>query len=217
VDTLATATAELSYANVQASLGSVDDEKGQRWSLGAREDYANSASSTKVHGTYDLGFALPIGHSSIWIRNSAGLSPQERSDPFANFYFGGFGNNYVDRYDEKHYRQLSSFPGVELNSIGGRNFVKSILEWNAPPVRFRRAGTPGFYVSWLRPAVFVGGLAANLDAGAFRSATTDVGAQCDIRMSALSSLDMTLSVGGAVAFDHGVRRHQLMLSLAVLR
>jgi hypothetical protein len=217
VDTLATATADLSYSNVRASLGSVDDEKGQRWSLGAREDYANSTGFAKVHGTYDLGFALPIGHSSIWIRNSAGLSPQQRSDPFANFYFGGFGNNYVDRFDEKQYRQRLSFPGVELNSIGGRNFVKSIVEWNAPPVRFRRAGTPGFYVSWLRPAVFVGGLATNLDARAFRTTATDVGAQCDIRMSVLSTLDMTLSVGGAVAFDHGVRRHELMLSLAVLR
>ena len=57
-----------------------------------------------------------------------------------------------------------SFPGAELNEIGGRNFVKSTIEWNLPPWRFRRAGTPGFYATWMRPAVFVDGLATNLDA-----------------------------------------------------
>ncbi|MCB9250095.1 MAG: hypothetical protein H6613_16875 [Ignavibacteriales bacterium] len=70
----------------------------------------------------DYGFALPINHSSIWLRSSAGYSYGDRDEPFANFYFGGFGNNYVDNLPEKRYREYYSFPGVELNSIGGTNY-----------------------------------------------------------------------------------------------
>ena len=60
-------------------------------------------------------------------------------EPFANFFFGGFGNNYVDHDDEKRYRETYAFPGAELNEIGGRNFLKSTVELNLPPLRFQRA------------------------------------------------------------------------------
>jgi hypothetical protein len=79
-------------------------------------------------------------------------------------------------------------------------------------------GTPGFYASWARPAVFVGGLATDVDAPGFRRFVTNVGGQLDFRFGALSALELTLSVGGAVAFEHGrdpVR--EAMISLKILR
>ena len=96
VDRLYTATASLNYTDAHASLGSVDDEAGQRWSLVARADEANSMTFARIWATYDRGFPLPLAHSSIWWRNAGGASPQNRDEPFANFYFGAFGNNYVD-------------------------------------------------------------------------------------------------------------------------
>ena len=84
-----------------------------------------------------------------------GVLSGSRDDPFANFYFGGFGNNYVDHADEKRYRKYYSFPGFELNEVPGRNFLRGTIEWNLPPWRFRRMGTPGFYPTWARPAIFV--------------------------------------------------------------
>ena len=36
-----------------------------------------------------------------------------RDDPVANFYFGGFGNNYVDSRTIKRYREYDAFPGFE--------------------------------------------------------------------------------------------------------
>jgi hypothetical protein len=218
VNRLYSVIGDLSYTNVRASLGNVDDEKGQRWSVVTRNDVVRSSLFAKVHGTYDVGFALPIPHSSIWIRNAAGLSPQGRDEPFANFYFGGFGNNYVDHQDEQRYRAYYALPGAELNEVGGRNFAKSTLEWNLPPVHFRRAGTPGFYLTWMRPAVFVSGLATNLDAASARRTVGDVGGQLDFRLNFLSTLDLTLSIGGAVAFEDGYApRREAMASLKVLR
>jgi len=218
VDRLYTLDADLSYTDVRSSLGNVDDEKGQRWSLLMRSDVANSSLFTRVHGTYDAGFALPQGHSSIWVRNAAGFSPQDRNEPFANFYFGGFGNNYIDHQNEQRYRDYDALPGAEINEVGGRNFAKSTIEWELAPVRFRRVGTPGFYLTWMRPSVFASGLVTNLEAAGFRRTVGDVGGQLDFRLNLLSTLDLTLSIGGAVAYERGFApRREAMISLKVLR
>jgi hypothetical protein len=172
----------------------------------------------KVYASYDRGLATPIGHSSVWLRTAVGYSPHDRAQPFANFYFGGFGNNYVDHGDAKRYRQYSSFPGVDLNAIGGRSFVKSTLEWNLPPWRFSRAGTPAFYAAWLHPTVFVGGLVTNMGEPSVRQSLANIGTQIDVRLAMLSELEMTLSVGGAIAVDrHGSPQREAMISLKILR
>jgi hypothetical protein len=218
VDHLYTALASIDYTDAHTSLGGVDDEAGQRWSATARADSANASATAKVYGTYDRGFPLSLPHSSIWWRSAAGFSPQAASDPFANFYFGAFGNNYVDHREEKRYREYDAFPGAAIDEVAGRNFGKSMIEWNLPPLRFRRAGTPGLYVSWMRPAVFAGALATNLDAPGVRRVAGDVGGQLDFRLTALSNLDMTLSTGAAVVVERDGRSSgELMLSLKVLR
>jgi hypothetical protein len=218
VDRLYSGEAELSYTDVRSSLGHVDDEKGQLWSAVFHTDYVNASVFTRLFGHYDAGLALPAGHSSIWLRTAAGLSPQRASEPFASFYFGGFGNNRVDRGEIKRYREYYAFPGAALNEIGGRNFVRSLVEWELPPVRFSRAGTPGFYLSFLRPALFAGGLVTNLDRAAIRRTAATAGGQVDLRFTMLSALDLTLSMGAGVRLQHGVpARREAMVSLALLK
>ncbi len=47
-----------------------------------------------------------------------------------------------------------------------------------------------------------------------RRTAANVGAQADIRISALSAMDLTLSFGGAVAFEDGYKaRREFMVSL----
>ena len=179
---LYTLDARLTYTDVRNSLGSVDDETGRRWSFVVDANYSDGAPVSRFYGTFDRGWALPAAHSSLWLRGAAGLSPRSRDEPLANFYFGGFGNNYVDHGNEKRYREYYSFPGAALNAVPGRNFVKGLIEWNLPPIRLQHAGTPGFYATWLRPAVFVGGLVTNLDAPDARTEIADVGGQLDIRL-----------------------------------
>lgn len=219
VTNLASAQVELEYSNVRSSLGHVDDEKGTRAKLVAQADYVARQTYPHFWAAFDQGFALPGGHHwSVWLLNAAGFSPRPADSVFSNFYFGGFGNNWVDHGNEKRYRDVVSFPGADLNEIGGRNFLKSMLEWDLPPVRFSRAGRPGFYVSWMRPALFVAGLATNLDSPASRRVLADVGGQLDFQFTILSTLDMMVSVGGAVAFENGrAPRREAMVSLKVLR
>jgi hypothetical protein len=218
VDDLVTLDAGLSYSHVRNSLGAVDDETGMKWAALLQSYIVDGTFIPRVRGDLAVGHALPVGHSSLWFRQSAGFSPRDRDLPFANFFFGGFGNNYVDRHDEKRYREYHSLPGAELNEIGGRNFLKSTVEWNLPPWRFARLGTPGLYATWLRPAIFVTALATDLDSDALRRTAVSVGAQGDIRLSALSTLDLTLSIGGGVTVEDGFApRRELMVSLKVLR
>lgn len=217
-DRLFAARAVLRYENLRHSLGHVDEEKGHAWEIGLANDLVHDRSYPKVWGTFDVGHALPIKHSSLWLRNAAGYTRRVPDQPFASFYFGGFGNNWVDHGNEKRYRELLSFPGADLNEIPGSNFAKSMLEWNLPPVRFREAGTADFYVTWVRPALFVSALATNMDTLADRHVVGSVGAQVDFRLFVLSRLEMTLSVGQAVAVeDHVGPRYETMVSLKILK
>jgi hypothetical protein len=51
-----------------------------------------------------------------------------------------------------------------------------------------------------------------------RHVVTDTGGQIDVRIGALSVLELTASVGGAIAFETGhAPRRELMFSLKVLR
>ncbi len=58
----------------------------------------------------------------------------------------------------------------------------------------------------------------NLDDTSARRATTDIGGQIDVRLTMLSELDVTLSIGAAMAFDGGAApQRQVMISLKMLR
>ena len=153
-DKLTTFEADLAYSHIRKSLGHVDDEKGFKWRMIARGDYVDGDTIPKFFGNFDFGFALPWRNSSIWLRSSAGVAIGDPLDEFANFFFGGFGNNYVDSGEIKRYRHEYALPGFELNEIFGRNFASAMIEINLPPIRFRRVGTPGFFLSWARPAIF---------------------------------------------------------------
>jgi hypothetical protein len=216
-DRLISAEARLQYANARSSLGSVDQEKGIRWELMATADRSGGSTFPKLLGSADFGLALPLAHSSVWLRTAAGGAGGDRANSLAAVYFGGFGNNWVDHGDVKRYRNLVAFPGLEINEAAGKTFAKAMLEWNLPPLRFRRAGTPAAYASWLRPALFTTGLVTDPDEGAFRRKLGNVGAQVDVRLSILSRLDLTFSLGWAVAFEEGMEpRREGMISLKIL-
>jgi hypothetical protein len=207
----------LRYEHVRRSLGAVDEEKGIRLVGQADNRFASGEAFPRLQGQLDLGYPLPLPHSSLWLRTAAGVSPGPDDEPFANFYAGGFGNNWVDCLNEKRYRSPESFPGTEIGAVGGTNFVKTMLEWNLPPLRFSRVGTPGLYVTWARPALFAGGIVTNLDGRGDTRRLLDVGGQVDFQFTFLARLGMTLSFGYATAFESEQRnRDEFMVSLKVL-
>ncbi len=214
---LATAQVGLLYSDLRRSQGAVDDEKGIAWGLIVKGNDAGGNAVGHIRGSLDYGIALPIAHSSIWLRTVAGASSGDRSDPVANFYFGAFGNNYVDHGTEKRYRDYDAFPGFGINEISGQSFARQMVEWNVPPVVLESAGTPGMYLNWLRPAVFASGLWTDPGDTRVRKTYADLGTQVDLRFHVLHVYDMTLSFGYAMGFQNSQRKgDEWMVSLKIL-
>jgi hypothetical protein len=144
------------------------------------------------------------------------LNGGNRHNALDYFFFGAFGNNFVDDREIKRYRDYDSFPGFSIDAIGARSFLKSTEEVNFPPVRFEDIGTAAFYLMSMRPAVFAGVLAT--DPGSSSSRTLeDAGFQLDWNFRVAVRLPMTLSMGSALGIEHGhVRRNEIMVSLKIL-
>ena len=238
-------SASFNYANTLHSLGAVDSEKGIRWTLGMMnntvlEDMGDQRIFfPRFYQNLDLGMPLPLKHSSLWLRTSTGISFSPKREPLGNFYLGGFGNNWVDHQSVRRYRTMSSFPGVDLNAIGGTNYVKVLGEWVLPPVRFKRLGIMSLYSNWSQLSLFTSGLVTNIGSPVFRYSSEllpptggsvtrtrelhrfyNVGAQVDFKLVMFSVLDATLSFGYANAFDYDnfqSRSDEFMVSLKLLR
>lgn len=215
-DTLASFNAELHYTNTTRSLGAVDHERGWRWNLGVGADHANGEVFPSVRGGVDFGVPLPMNNSSIWLYTAAGAAGGDELSPLSSFYLGAFGNNYVDDREVKRYREFDSFPGFEINQIDAQSFVRSVAEINLPPVRFEDIGSPGFFLSSVRTAVFAGALEAEPSIGERQSYQT-VGIQTDWNFTVAHRLPMVLSVGYAEGFEDGERRgNEVLVSLKIM-
>ncbi|MDE2358831.1 MAG: hypothetical protein KGL70_05535 [Betaproteobacteria bacterium] len=214
---LETVQVGLHYTFVRKSLGFVDEEKGIKWDAVVKASHIATGTTAQVRGNFDYGFQLPIAHSSIWLRSSAGIGTGSRDNPVASYYFGGFGNNYVDKGSVKRYRDYGSLPGFGIDEIGGQSFLRELGEWDLPPWVFESVGTPGFYLNWLRPAVFATGLWTDPGNKTLRKSYADLGMQADLRFHVLHRYDMTLSFGYAVGFQKSRRSgDEFMISLKVL-
>jgi hypothetical protein len=209
--------ATLEYDYILKTLGAVDDEKGYALGLTAHNNYVNGDLIPRVFANADFGILLPIPHSSLWLRNSAGYSFGDREEPFANFFFGGFGNNWIDYQDFKRYRESYSFPGVPINEIGGINYGKVLMEWSLPPLRFRRYGFTSMYIRWLQLALFSSGIVTNFDNSSTRVSQVNMGAQLDFRLVTFTHFKSTLSLGFAVSRSQNQNfSNEFMISLKIL-
>ena len=207
----ATLGGHLDFHDVRRTLGGVEDEYGRQWTAAASVNHVRGDFFPRLYGTYDRGIVLPLEHSSLWLRTAAGKSFGDRDNPFANFFFGAFGNNWVDYQDAHRYREYYAFPGLDLDEIGGTGFGKAMLEWTLPPKRFRRAGVPSLYANWARLALFSGALRTG------GQNIHDIGGQVDVSLVLFSNLDSMFSFGYAKAFSHGRDANEVMVSLKLLR
>jgi hypothetical protein len=193
----------LNYRDTQQSLGAVDHEKGIRWDLVAYLDQAANTVVPKVRAGFDFGLALPIKHSSLWLYSSAGIAGGSRKNSLANWYFGAYGNNWVDDREVRRYREFFSFPGFDIDELSSQNFAKTVLEWNLPPIRFDNIGTPSLFLTSVRPALFAGALFADLGDSEFSDNYYNLGFQLDLAFKIAHRLPMTLSFGYAHGFADG--------------
>jgi len=204
------------YHNFRQSLGGVDHEKGFAWRALADLDYAKGQAFPKLYGGIDYGLPLPFANSSFWVYAHAGTAAGDRNSPLSAFYFGAFRNNYVDNRPVKRYREMESFPGFSIDEIVARRFVKLTGEVNLPPIRFAEIGTPVFFLSYIRPAIFGGGMAIEApDKSSHHYA--NLGLQLDLNFTVALRLPMVFSVGAAGGWRDGhYRKTEWLASLKIM-
>ena len=170
-----------------------------------------------MRGGFDFGIALPL-------RALVGLAAdrRRRGQRFEECDGGQFLLRRIRQQLRRRQvgqalSQVRFVPGVRDQRDRGLNFVNELVEWNLPPYVFESAGTPRFYVNWLRPSVFVAGLWRDPAIRLLRKDYASAGAQMDLRFSVLHWYEMTLSVGYAVGYQ-GSRRagDEWMISLKIM-
>ena len=207
----------LKYVNYSRSLGALDYEAGYAWNVTLQDEYARNDNFPKLFGGFDFGFAIPWNHASVWLYSAAGIAAGAGANPLNDFYFGAFGNNYVDNGEVKRYRDYDSFPGFKIDEVSARTYLKSVAEFNLPPIYFEEIGAPSFYLGSIRSAVFGGVLSANPGAMDEHELGT-AGIQLDLNFTVALYLPMTFSIGYAHGFGDGTLhgREEILASLKII-
>ena len=92
-----------------------------------------------------------------------------------------------------------------------------MVEWNLPPIRFRRFGFTSFYINWSRIALFSTGIVTNFDSNANQRKLLNFGSQIDFRIVMFSLLESTFSIGYAAAIEKDQKMvDEFMISLKIL-
>ncbi|UCH83706.1 MAG: hypothetical protein JSW50_14850 [Candidatus Latescibacterota bacterium] len=209
--------AGMDFKSVRKTIGGVEAEKGIKASIDVLNNYVNKHHIPRYWLTVDWGFLLPWDHSSIWLRPSLGKSHGSEEEPFANFFFGAFGNNWVDFQEVKRYREYYTFPGVGINAVGGTTFGKLMVEWTLPPLRFRRLGIPNLYCNWAHATLFTSALSTNVHNAPVRRTLVNVGGQIDFKIVLFWRMPATFSIGYGAAFEKDQKfADELMVSLKIL-
>ncbi|MEI6455930.1 MAG: hypothetical protein WCO93_06540 [bacterium] len=208
------ATINFHKSYLRKSLGSIEPEQGYDWSVYAFTSLAKNTFYPQLINNFDFGFLLPLRNSSLWFRTSVGQSFGESDKTNSYFYFGGFGNNWIDYRTAQQYREFQSFPGMQIDEISALNYGKLSTEVNFKPIRFKKFGLLGFYSTYLRFTVFGQGLFTNFFNDQVNYNWFSSGVQADLELVLFSLLKTTLSVGYARAYRDGMGpKDQFMLSL----
>lgn len=198
---------------LRKSLGAIEPEQGYDWTVFAFTSLAKETFYPQLINNFDFGFLLPMKNSSLWFRTSLGQSFGETDKTNSFFYFGGFGNNWVDYRNQLQYREMQSFPGVQIDELSAINYGKLTTEINFPPIRFRKLGLLGFYSTYMRFSAFGMGLFSNLATSLTNYNYFSTGAQLDLELVLFSLIKSSLSVGYARAYGPMLPADQFMLSL----
>ena len=190
----------------------MDDEKGIVADAVFFSNYVESRFVPQLRGSVDFGVPLPWAHSSVWLRNAAGIAKGEANDVYANFFFGGFGNNRD--------RPTSTLPRVDSSGSiqrAERGAVRAQHGGGKPPaLRVRVRGHAFFSTRVASPRGVPSPLRTNRDL-AQSGRRANAGGQVDLRFTVMHWYEMTLSVGYAVGYRGSERAgHEWMVSLKIM-
>jgi len=153
-------TAFASIRKTRRSLGGVKDEQG--WELGTY-NYMFLAGGKRyptVTLTANGGVLLPVlRNTALWLRNTIGHNIANDGSVFSYTYFGGFQYNWVDcsmPYRTADLYNWNAMPGARIDQLSAHTFLRSALQLDLQPIRFKNFGALSIYPTWLQFSPFGG-------------------------------------------------------------
>lgn len=190
----------VSSENVRRAIASVDSEFGNKWAVTLTALGMNPRApeiGTGFHGEWSHFQTWAIPHNVLHAQLAAGYYRANEDLALGRFYFGGFGNQYLENKETKQYRAVFRFPGVPIYSLSSQRFVKIMLENNLPPLRFSHIGISRHLLSHVDASVFTQGLLADSPQS---MAWLNLGAQVNLVFTHWFNLESTFSAGVASAW-----------------
>jgi hypothetical protein len=185
---------------LRKTIGSIDYEHGYEWSLDARYCIAENNPDIKaslVVTDISLLKTYIKPHNVGRIQLAGGISGGDELSE-GRFYFGGFGNRYIDNEPQFKYREIESLAGLSYRKYIAKNFIKFGLENLFPPLDIGIA-IGDQYLSKMSLSVFSQFLYAQNEKESENYMNT--GMQINFHMNNFYVLESTLSLGYAHAWD----------------
>ncbi|MBI9073442.1 MAG: hypothetical protein JEY94_17700 [Melioribacteraceae bacterium] len=208
---------------LRKSIGSCDYENGNEYDLKVSAfsyDPDEPKYSLRAYGKWDNYSTWITDHNVFRFQLSGGYiyNPDELIQ--ARFYFGGFGNRYVENQHVKHYRKVFRMPGFDLYSIPANGFAKLQIENNFPPIRATNIGLGQHLLNHIDFSVYANALYCVQDfmpGNVQNNELFSVGGQINFIFKHWFNLESTFSAGIAAAYDNKFHDYQWFLSYKLLR
>ncbi len=208
----------LTSANIRRSIGSVDSEKGSELSLTgmffAVEPHKNADMVGGFHA--EAGYYLPalFPHNILHFKLMGGYRRTLDDMAIGKFYFGGFGNRYLEDGKIRQYRKVFRFPGIPIYSLATDRFVKGLIEHSSPPYRPGGIHLGHHYLSYINASWYSQGLWLNSPRSKL---WLSLGAQINFNFKHWYNLQSTLSLGAARAWWQDHHNNEWFISLKLFK
>ncbi len=191
----------LESADLRRSIGSVDNEEGTKWTATLMTFHINPKQFKHVGGIHlewerYTTWACP--HNIFVLNLSAGARHTEKRLAQGKFYFGGFGNRYLENEPVEQYRKVFRFPGVQIYDLVTDRFSKVSIENKLPPLRFGNAYLGHHCLTHIDATLFSQCLAIDRN---WRGIWLDAGMQINLHLKHWFNLESTISFGFAKAWN----------------
>ena len=192
----------------------MDNESGTEWTTTLTALGLSSQIVGGVNADWNWYWTVARPHNVLHLQIAGGYTNAPEDEVLGQFYFGGFGNLFVENKNVKQFRDPFRFPGAPIYSMPAGGFAKVMVEHNLPPIRFPGARVGSHFLSHIDASRFAQGLILDERPS---SLGRNLGAQVNLVFKHWSNLESTLSTGIARAWFGDRSSWEWILSIKLLR
>jgi hypothetical protein len=141
IDSLVSGEVGLKYSNTRKSQASVDHEKGFDWRSTALRRGQRAHLSQVRRQLRHRRRAAARELVAVAVQLGRHRRRRRRRQP-RQLLFRRLPQQLRGQPRGQALREYETFPGFEIDALGGQRFSRNMLEWNAPPMRFETSACP---------------------------------------------------------------------------